>query len=211
MPDFTPRLADVIDAGILARLESVFTVLVGRVERYDNTRRTADFVSVTHRATFDDAGNRVVEELPLLQNVPVAFMRGGGYSVTHPLSQGDFAILLCTMFNIGEWFETGNIGDPGDTALHSLSGLIALPFIIDGRYTDLNASADAYVVAGDDIRLGSKDAEAYAAEAGKVDDDLEVLKSAIEKLATLTGNTPLISPILADLSADTGCNKVRIE
>ena len=71
-------------------------------------------------------GTLTTQEFPPLQNVPIWFLGGGGYTVTNPIAVGDEGILLFNDRNLDTWLQTGAGQPPPEGRLHSLSDAIFL-------------------------------------------------------------------------------------
>src|SRR5690606_25172721 len=158
--------------------------------------QTADVLPTIHVPSLDDDGNKTTEELPLLQSVPVAFPRGGPFSLTWELAKGDHVLLVFSTWNLGEWFGSGNAGDPGDVTTHGLSGAVAIPGLFTARSATDEVSADAAVFGGPEFRFGGADAAQYLARADRAKTQMDLLKAAILSLASTAGVTPAIEAIL---------------
>lgn len=72
----------------------------------------------------DDASSSLT--LPLLVDVPVVFPRGGGCSMTFPLTKGDECLLLFSDRCIDFWWQNGGVQEPVDLRQHDLSDAFAL-------------------------------------------------------------------------------------
>lgn len=125
----TPSIAEVIRAAIESQLADVHTCLPGRVVSYDPATQQADVQIVVRRASEAADGSTALEDFPVLPAVPVAWMRGGGYSLQFPLAKGDHVWLMFSEAAMGFWRASGQVSEPGDLARHSLSYPIALPCI----------------------------------------------------------------------------------
>jgi hypothetical protein len=164
-----PTLAELIRAAIDARLADTHTALVGEVQAFDAAAQTVDVQPVVSSVLVDRDGNRLVESLPLLTSVPVAFPRAGGYFISLPITKGDTVLLVCADTAIAKWRETGRVSTPTKTEppaeerSHDLSDAIAIP----GVYPTTSALAD---VSTDSMMLG-KDGGLQI----KIDDDADLI------------------------------------
>jgi len=75
----------------------------------------------------DGAGNLVSKDLPLLQDCPVIFPRGGGVSITFPLSKGDECLIMFADRGIDFWHQSGGINKAVDDRMHDLSDAFVIP------------------------------------------------------------------------------------
>ena len=145
----TPSLSDVIDLYLDIDRAGHFHAIPGRVKSYDATKQTAviePMVKLVWRTADDE---RVVDTLPVLPDVPVAWPRGGGYFLHLPLAAGDGGLILVTDTDIGAWRETGQVSDPGDERRHGLGGAVFYPGLETVARALLDASAGHLVLGKD--------------------------------------------------------------
>jgi hypothetical protein len=139
--------AELIRIALDARLMDLHTSMPGRVEKYDASNQRADILPQYKRAVPDGEGGYVIEQLPVLPNVEVAFPRGGGFFCSFPIQKGDFVLLVFTERPIGNWLQKGEACDPGDRRVHPLAGAVALA----GVYPTKSALESA---SGSNLRIG---------------------------------------------------------
>jgi hypothetical protein len=211
-----PTLSQILDAAFDARLLDLHTALPGKVKIYNPATQTADVQPTVMRAVLKRDGDRDLEELPVIPNVPVGWPRGGGYSLQFPLLPGDHVWLIFSEAAIAQWRESGSLSEPGDLRRHDLSYPIALPCVAP------NAGALAPVVGSEavldgptQIRLGGLLAD-YVALSTLVTAELTALKSAISGAATVPndGGAAFKAALVAALSAWPGsvaATKVKAE
>lgn len=123
--------------------QDLHTGIPGTVKSYDVGSQTATVevgVQRVRQADDEDQDEDVPETLPILQGVPVAWPRAGGFFIHWPMGAGDEVWLLFSEADINAWREAGGVVDPGVGTRHGLSGVVALPgmFTLGGA----NASAD---------------------------------------------------------------------
>ena len=133
---------DLIDLAIQARLYDLKTVLLGRVQAYSAAAQTADVLPMG--GTYQD-GDPV--PWPVLPDVPVAFPRYGGGSLTFPLAAGDFVVLLFASRATDAFVQDGIEDDPQSPRFGHLADAIALPVGVSPAAARLaTASADDVVL-----------------------------------------------------------------
>lgn len=197
MSDRTPNLADIIRQAIEDRLAEVHVMLPGRIDSYDASLQKADVEPLIRRlqSTVDGEIN---EELPVIPGVPVVFPRAGGFKLTMPVEAGDRCMLVFCERSI-DVYQTGDTRrgddtslikqtDPGTFEMHNLSD----PVAIMGWYNDVEAlspapdSDDMVIgkhggavihISDNAINLFEKNAAQPVALAGKVLDELQLVKS----------------------------------
>lgn len=183
-----PTLAEVIRGAIDGKLIAVHTALPGRVKTYDRTKQVADIIPVIRGVIFTEDDEPVLEDLPVIPNVPVGWLRGGGYSLQFPLNPGDHVLLVFSEAATGQWRSTGQTSEPGDLRRHDLSYPFAIPCCApDADALDAIGADEAVIDGPSTIRLGGTSAE-FVALSTKVDNalgDIATFLSAVQ--LTLTG------------------------
>lgn len=124
-----PTLSEVLRDAIESRLVDVHTIKVGKVVSYDRNLQVADVQPVIQRPYNVGGGNLDFEELPIIPNVPVVWLRAGGFYVHMPLAAGDHVVLGFTDDSIAEWRQSGEVTTPDDLKRHDLGSAIAFPGI----------------------------------------------------------------------------------
>lgn len=200
----TPSLSDVIRQAIDNRIADVHTCLPGRVKAYNPATQQADVEIVVKSAVEASDGSTVSEGLPVIPSVPVAWMRGGGYSLQFPLAVGDFVWLMFSEAAIGNWRLTGQVSEPGDLARHSLSYPVALPCVApDLSPLPPTIGNEALMECPGKLRIGGPLAQAVA-RADKVNEELEKIANAFETFVPGSGGAsfPNAYTSATDVSAD---------
>lgn len=148
--DHNPRtLGGLLNEAVDARLSELHTAMPGRVEAYDLAAQTVDVTPLLKRVVLDLDGNELVEELPIIYAVPVAFPRAGKAFVSFPLAKDDIVLLVFCERSIDQWQEKGGVQDPGDLGMHGLGYAVAYPGVYDGTRKLANAHADHIVIGWD--------------------------------------------------------------
>jgi hypothetical protein len=208
-------LAELIRSALDSRLLDVHTSLPGRVKAYDAATQTADIEIVVNRAEADSKGRTVSEVFPVIPNVPIAWARGGGYSMQFPLSAGDHVWLLFSEASTAQWRVSGEVSDPGDLERHGLSYPIALPCIApDAEALPVAAGALVTVPSGGSLSVSEAGgAPSPVAMASKVDANFNAIVQMFASwvvvamdggaaLKTLSGSLVLEPTSSANLNAE---------
>lgn len=124
----SPNLAELISEAFDIRLGDLHTALPGRIESYDAAKQEADVKPLIKRLISAADGDEILEEIPVIPNVPIAFPRAGGYFVTFPLAKGDHVLLIFAERSIDNYQAgVGIDSDPDDFRMHSLTDAVAIP------------------------------------------------------------------------------------
>ena len=91
------------------------------VESYDADKVTITAQPAIRIAMRKSDGTISMEEIPVLQDVPVMFTRGGGCVITHPIKKGDECFVVFADRCIDVWWQNGGIQNPFDNRKHDLS------------------------------------------------------------------------------------------
>lgn len=181
----TPTLAEVLRQAIDSRICDVHTSLPGRVVSYDRSTQRADIEIVVRSAVETSDGSYAEEELPVLPDVPIAWLRGGGVSLQLPLRAGDHVWVMFSEVALGNWRVSGQTSSPGDISRHSLSYPVAIPCLApDTEPLPAAGGSEAAfdVPGGMTLRVGGTAAQAVAL-APLVSAVLNALKAAVAKAA----------------------------
>lgn len=211
-----PSLAELLRTAIESRLADVHTSLPGRVKTYNPATQKADIEIVLRRAETGASGATVHETYPVIPNVPIAWPRGGGYSMQFPLSVGDHVWLSFSESCMAQWRVSGDLSIPGDLRRHDLSYPIAIPCIAPDAETLPSAAGGALVTtpAGGALSVSEAGgAPEPVAIASKVMANLNALKTALTSATYVnSGGTPttlVISPAI--MLEDVGSENLKAE
>ncbi len=156
----------------------------GEVVSYDPATQTASVKPCLRRTLPGEDDSVVAEELHPLENVPVSFPGGAGFTIHFALAAGDTGDLIFSSQSHNEWQATGKVSTPGDVRSHSLGS----PKFYPGLRHKKNAAPDTdnsigvpgglrAHFGGSAVSIGS--GSDFVALAAKVDQELNDLKSAI--------------------------------
>lgn len=151
----TPSLRAVINRAIENHADGLRVALPARVEAYDPVRQCVDVQPLIQTGYRDENGDRQVERMPMLLDVPLAFLGGRLNRMTVPIVVGDSVLLLFCSSSIARWKLLGGEVDPGDDRRHDLNDSIAIPGLHDFAHVPTTAPMDAMVLHADQqLRLG---------------------------------------------------------
>lgn len=97
-----------------------------------DARQFVDVLPLLQRAVIDADGEQLDEPYPVIPMVPVGYVQGGGFFLSLPLKAGDVVLVVFAERSLDAWIESADPGKqspivPGDLAMHTLQGAIALP------------------------------------------------------------------------------------
>lgn len=117
-----PELVDVLANFKLDIFASMNCVKIGSIQSFDGTKKTATVQILFKRTLLDGT----VQSYPVLIDVPVFTLQGGGGSLQFPITKGDTCLLLFSDRGIDEWLQNGTEAAPLNARMHDLSDAIAL-------------------------------------------------------------------------------------
>ncbi len=121
----TPTQDEVISGFVDGSIKKAWTLLPGKIEAYDHDTQKADVKPMLK----DSLPGDPAEDLPIIRNVPVQWMRIGLAVIYMPMRPGDLVSLLFSSRSLDKWESTNGQDpiDPQDTRHHALSDAIAIP------------------------------------------------------------------------------------
>lgn len=116
-------LTDVLNLSMNNMMAGLHTALPGRIVAYDYTKQKAQVKPMISKKYRDGR----TESLPVIVNVPVIFPRSSGASLTFPVNNGDYVLLIFSERSMENWLALGGEQEPGDTRKYDLTDAIAIP------------------------------------------------------------------------------------
>lgn len=120
-PYVIPDLAAALDQSAKDALARLNCHQVGTIQSFDATTNTAT-VSLEYSLSV----NGVVQNSPVLVDVPVFILGGGNRVFTFPIRRGDSCLVLFNDRDMDNWHHTGSGGVPSSNRMHDLSDGLAL-------------------------------------------------------------------------------------
>ncbi|MDW1399195.1 Gp138 family membrane-puncturing spike protein [Klebsiella pneumoniae] len=114
-------LAEVLASERKTLNEQMRVALPGIIQSFDPESVTAVVQPAIRYIERDNDGNQSTQDYPLLVDVPVIFPRGGGCTLTFPVSAGDECLVIFADRCIDFWWQSGGIQEPVDGRMHDLS------------------------------------------------------------------------------------------
>lgn len=114
-------------AAMDARQAATYTAMPGIVVSFDPEAVTVSVRPVVQGTVQASTGAYSTVDLPVLEDVPVVFPRGGNCTLTFPISAGDEVMLVFSSRCIDGWWQTGQVSPAIDSRMHSLSDAVAIP------------------------------------------------------------------------------------
>ena len=144
----TPSLPELLRAAVEDELSDFFVAMPGKVEKYTDTGDVpkANVKPLLKRAFINQDGSEGLDDLGIVNDVPVIWPRGGGFFFRMPVQVGDNVLLVFMDRSIDEYMFSGGSSsvDPVDFREHDISDAVAIP----GFYPFAKPLKNASAVAG---------------------------------------------------------------
>jgi len=108
------------------------TIMIGQVVSFNSLNNSVNVQPVLKRKFADE---KEPTNLPIINDVPVAFFGGGGFWITIEPAPGDYCILLISDRALERWKRTGGVVSPVKARHHDMNDAVA--------YMGLNPFNDA--------------------------------------------------------------------
>ncbi len=168
--------------------KSVFTtfnsIQIGIIQSFDTSTQTAQVqFALKEVISVEPDGTRILKERPLIFEVPVMILYGGGSYISFPITAGDNCILLFNDREIDQWFANGGVQTPVTARMHDASDAIAIVGL-----RSLQNSISNYLANG--VRL-------YYNDTCKIDLTTDAIDS-IAALFTHTGDMTITGDLIVE-------------
>ena len=141
-----PTLTEAVRQAIVSTLEGIHVCLPGVVQKYDRVTAKAEVKPVLSKSYLDET----TEDMPVIANVPVVWMRTANAVIHLPLAKGDTVLLVFSERSMDAWLSDGKVGAPPDRRKFDLSDAIAVPGLFPFSAENPATSDDAVeVIHGD--------------------------------------------------------------
>lgn len=188
-----PSPADLLTAATASATAKMRTAEPGIITAYDAATQRAT-VSLGISVRVKRPGGVVVHEAPVVvPNVPIAWPRAGGYSLTFPLAVGDEVLLVFSSRSLDEWkLGAARSGvEASDPRRFAVQDAVAIPMVAaSAPLPSTNYDAAALVLAGALLKLGDSSASDFVALASLVLTELNALRAEIILHTHATGVGP---------------------
>jgi hypothetical protein len=195
----SPSFPEAIDALIKLIGSELNCVAVGTIESYEHDKQRAKVkVSLKKPIRNEDGTETEAESVPVIPNVPVLTLGGGGYFAHFPLQQGDQVLVLYADRSLDMWKEKGGEVDPAFTHTHEVTDAIAIPGVRAWSEALSGTNANNLVIGSEDdpsLRivfdgtniLLSENAAQFVALANKVLTELQKITTYLSALDAVFG------------------------
>src|SRR5574337_198010 len=114
-------MTDAVRNAVLYQLMNIHTAFPAQIIDYDYTTKKASVQPSLNKKYTDGT----VQPMPVLSNVPVIFPYASGASITFPVNEGDYCLVICCERSIDDWLNIGGQLTPSDPRKLDLSDAVA--------------------------------------------------------------------------------------
>lgn len=119
MTDKKEELTDVLNDAVITALANTHTILIAKVTAVGST--TIDAQPVIQRVVDGQAVS-----LPVFPSIPPVFLSGGSSYDAHPITAGDYCLLLVNERSFDRWYDGADNVPPIEQRMHDYSDCFAL-------------------------------------------------------------------------------------
>src|SRR5210317_1302524 len=123
-----PSMSAAIRRAFINMMKEVHTTMPGKIVSFDPITQSARVQPLIKRVyvtkEIDGTETPVEVDIPQLINVPVIFLRGGGWCITFPVKSEDECIIHFSERSIDSWRKNGGNQPPKDWRMHDYSDAI---------------------------------------------------------------------------------------
>ena len=125
-PNSNKSLSNILYESFVKFARFMNSVKIGQIQSFNSAQQTAT-VQIMHkeRNEYSYSEDELIE-YPLLEEVPVIIMGGGGTYISHPINTGDYCLLLFCDNNFDSWWISGEARPSDFPRRHNLSDAIAI-------------------------------------------------------------------------------------
>lgn len=109
------------------RQSNIWTSLPGIVTEVNLMKMTVSVQPSIQGVVENENGVKSYVNLPVLVDVPLHFLSGGGFTITVPVAINDEVLVVFSSRCIDSWWQSGGIGKPMEARMHDLSDGFAIP------------------------------------------------------------------------------------
>lgn len=125
----SPTAAEVLRQALSYALSDVHTLLPGRIEEYTAAEGKVAVKPLIQRLSLTEDGEEILEELPIIPDVPVVFPRTQTAFLSLPIKKGDLCAIIFAERSLDNWLASpdGEDTDPDEFRQHDLTDAVCVP------------------------------------------------------------------------------------
>lgn len=213
--------AEAIRLAVRSQLNIVHTAFPGIIVEYDFATQKA-VVQPALRKVYLKEGtpeSPAVQDMPILNSVPVIFPRSGSTGISFPINAGDSCLIVISERAIDNWVNEGGQVTPNDPRQFNLSDAVCIPGLFpfseplpvqnNDDFVIQHAGSTVTIKANGDIILNSANKVAIAGLLGTVEllQQLVTFLNTFPELTSGPGPYPLVAA--AAVTASSAIESIR--
>ena len=193
------------------RNSDVRTALPVEVTAYASVAQTVN-VKPLIKNLVEATDGIAIESLPIINTVPVAFPRSGGYFITFPIAVGDTGQIVICDRSIDQWHKQGKEVEPLDRRIHHFNGAVFYPGLSPSTNPIVDAHATDMVMGKDgDIQIQIRDGQIEVALTGQAQKSA-ALAEPLQALYVAHTHSSAVGPTGVPIQLwDTAINSTRLK
>ena len=121
VPERVNKLSELLIQALDGRQSTIWTAMPGIVQSFDPVKMTCSVqVSIQLNRRMPNGEWQPIT-IPVIDDCPVLFPGGGGFTFTTPIATGDEALLIFASRCIDQWWQQGGVQAQWEYRLHDLS------------------------------------------------------------------------------------------
>lgn len=124
------RINDLLTAvqeAVQGALPSIWTSMPGILQSFNPDAMTCEVQPAIQARVNNKDGTQKWVTLPVLVDVPVQFIGGGGFTLTMPMKKGDEGLINFSCRCIDAWWQNGGVQQQAEMRMHDLSDGFFIP------------------------------------------------------------------------------------
>lgn len=126
LSEFFLRRMDDVSARINCHAVGTVKKFYADTQRVDVSINAQNLIKAVNPIPNSSGASDMVVDYPLLVNVPVIFLNGGGAALTFPVAVDDVCLLFFCDRDLDIWLEENQIAPPNSDRLHDMNDAVAL-------------------------------------------------------------------------------------
>lgn len=189
MSDALPTLSEIVERALASRVADVHVSMPGEIVSYDATTQTATVRPGVRRVILSEDDDPIAEEIPPIENVPVSFPGGAGFTIHFALAPGDTGDIIFSSVSHNEWQATGRVSTPGDLKPHNLGSAKFYPGLRSRKNAAPDTDNSIGVPGGLRVHFGSTVNVGAGAQAVVLEDLMSAVLTALKGFISSAATT----------------------
>jgi len=144
---FLSEVLDFMDGILQESIGGINSCTIGKIEKFDATTMKANVIPLVKKKNKDGT----TEDVSLLIEVPVSFLKAGPFLIRPPYKAGDIVLVVFSDRDIENVLFSGDKGEPIRCETHSLDNAIVVSGIMPFTKTLPGEHSNDLIIAKEDL------------------------------------------------------------